>query len=480
MAFLVLFAFSLSLVLYLLFRKKCKETDKKNKDLKDSLAIFDLIVDTRKLGVVIWKEKDLTYINSILLEHFSPLNIDFRDKNAVKYALEHPEEYLNIYDILTTINKVRSTNEEYLNTWCKELGGKYLEIAYFKKIIGEKMYEGLITKDTSSEFKNIESQIINRLTEILLEETSKENADISKLGDRIKNLLTEYGLVDTFGIAFLEPGGYIHFPYMKYIDNDDRSGLRLSPEVKSLSRYVIETGLKVHIRNSNEERHFPTGHELLKIRGELFTIYAAPLVHRNITKGVVLFEKQGADQFSNSTILIFDKIVQIITLSIYFIDLLKELEHDKQKFIELSIKDYLTGAYSRRFLEQFLEKELFKSKRTNSPLSVVFVDINKFKEINDKYGHIYGDTVLKNFVKILKDNVRAMDLIARYGGDEFVIVLPETEVEKANNVLDRIARSLEKENISMSYGVINAIAFDSIEDIYKELDKRMYEMKKQA
>lgn len=70
---------------------------------------------------------------------------------------------------------------------------------------------------------------------------------------------------------------------------------------------------------------------------------------------------------------------------------MEELEDEKKKLLEVSIKDYLTGAYSRLFLEQFLEKELSKCKRTNSKTAVAFLDVNEFKRINDTYGHVYGD-----------------------------------------------------------------------------------------
>lgn len=464
-------------LIYVLYKKRCTQLKETIHELENFVSISGLIISNQKLGVGIWKSGELIYINSTLLEHASTLNIDLRSKDAVEYAFEHPERYLNVYDILSTISKYRFTDEEYINVWRKELSGRYVEITYFKKRINNTIHDGLITRDVTSEFPNVENQVIYKLTDLLLDEASKEKISIYKIGDQIKVLLTEYGLVDTFGVAFLESGGYIYFPYLKYVDNDDRSGLRLGPEVKNLTRYVIDTGLKIHIRNSNEEGNLAKGYSLLKIRGDSFTIYAAPIIQRNIIRGAVLFEKQGVDQFSPATLLLFDKIVNILTLAIYFIDILEELEHDKQKFIELSIKDYLTEAYSRRFLEQFLEKELFKSKRSKSKLSVVFLDIDKFKEINDKYGHVYGDNVLKTLVKAVKNNIRAMDLIARYGGDEFIIVLPSTDTENAKIVVDRIKKELEKEGISISYGLIDASIFDNIEDIYKEVDRKMYEMK---
>ncbi len=217
---------------------------------------------------------------------------------------------------------------------------------------------------------------------------------------------------------------------------------------------------------------------MYKIRGELFTIYAVPIAYRSIVRGAVLFEKQGEDQFSDITLNLFDKVVNMITLAFSFLDVLREVDEERRKLFELSIKDYLTGAYSRRFLEQYLEKELFKSKRMKTPLSVVFIDINDFKKINDIYGHVYGDNVLKMFVKIANETIRSMDLIARYGGDEFVIVLPETGVENAQKVIDRIIDRLKEENINISYGIIDASEYGSIDDVYKKVDEKMYEMKK--
>ncbi|MEN3042855.1 MAG: GGDEF domain-containing protein, partial [Fervidobacterium sp.] len=220
---------------------------------------------------------------------------------------------------------------------------------------------------------------LGELINILSDELSKEEISVYSLGERIKDLLTRYGLADTFGIAFLQPNGYLYYPYMKYID-DDRSGMSLEPEVKNLTRYVIDKRIKLHIRDSLEETDLPNGYTILKLHGGLFTIYCVPIVYRSITRGAVLFEKQGKDQFSDSTIILFDKIVDIINLSLYFIDILKEVEEDRKKLFELSIKDYLTGAYSRRFLEQYLEKEMYKSKRMGTPLSVICY-IDRYRQI---------------------------------------------------------------------------------------------------
>jgi len=481
---IILFVFltlvGILLFLLLVYKKRTNELKKKSEELEEFLSMFGLIIDTQEFGVAIWQSDVLAYINSRILEHAAMVNVDLKNKEELEDLISHPEKCLILYDVLKAIHENRNAEDDYFNSWRKEIGKKYLQITYVKKKIGGKIYQMVLTRDVSLELSSVEKIILNQLIEILSDELSKEEISIYNLGDKIRELLTHYGLVDTLGIAFLQSSGHIYYPYMKYVDNDDRSGMRLGPEVKNLSRYVIDKGIKIHIKNSSEEEQLPDGYTLLKVRGEVFTIYAAPIVYRSVTRGVVLFEKQGIDQFSDSTILLFDKIVDVINLSLYFVDILQEIENDRKKLFELSIKDYLTGAYSRRFLEQFLEKELFKSKRMDTPLSVILMDIDKFKEINDTLGHVYGDNVLKTLVKIVNETIRSMDVIARYGGDEFVIVLPETNTENAQKVVERILKVLEKENIKVSYGIIDASSFDSIEEIYREVDTRMYNMKKKS
>ncbi|MGB9865462.1 GGDEF domain-containing protein, partial [Fervidobacterium gondwanense] len=202
----------------------------------------------------------------------------------------------------------------------------------------------------------------------------------------------------------------------------------------------------------------------------------------NFQRPILIFTeliiREGENQFSDLTLSVFDKMASVVSLSLRFMDIIEELEVEKRKLFEVSIKDYLTGAYSRLFLDQFLEKELSKSKRTQHPTSVIFLDVNDFKRINDVYGHIYGDNVLKMLVETINKTIRSMDIVARYGGDEFVIVLPETDAQNAESVMKRITENLKEHNIFVSYGIINISGYNRIEDIYKDVDEKMYEMKK--
>ncbi len=133
-----------------------------------------------------------------------------------------------------------------------------------------------------------------------------------------------------------------------------------------------------------------------------------------------------------------------------------------QKLSILSITDELTGLYNRRYLNEFLEREFNLAKRHNTKLSLLMMDIDDFKHLNDFYGHQLGDEVLRTVGQIINDNIRATDLGARYGGEEFTIVLPQTGFEGSFEVAKKIKEQLSKfqfkglvENITISVGIAN-------------------------
>lgn len=108
----------------------------------------------------------------------------------------------------------------------------------------------------------------------------------------------------------------------------------------------------------------------------------------------------------------------------------KQLIELSKRFYQLSIIDPLTGLYNRRFFFKVFEKEVEKSLRNNCVLSVAIGDFDNFKNINDEYGHEEGDKVLREVSQIIKDSLRKMDIPARIGGEEFVILLPQTDKKR--------------------------------------------------
>ena len=118
--------------------------------------------------------------------------------------------------------------------------------------------------------------------------------------------------------------------------------------------------------------------------------------------------------------------------------------------LSMALTDSLTGLYNRRYLEAHLEKLLEKNRHDRKSLAVLKVDIDHFKSVNDTYGHNVGDEILKIFAKRLKDGLRPTDLIARLGGEEFTVILPDVTKERAHMVAERLRRNIAEDPITCS------------------------------
>ena len=148
--------------------------------------------------------------------------------------------------------------------------------------------------------------------------------------------------------------------------------------------------------------------------------------------------------------------------------------------------DALTGLYTRRFLDELGARELARARREFTPLTAAFIDADQFKSINDTYGHPAGDAVLRSFGPACKPALRASDLLARYGGEELVLLLPDTTLEQAAPVLERVRQQiaameigpLQGRKVTASIGAAELIPQDvSIADLLARADEALYRAK---
>jgi diguanylate cyclase (GGDEF)-like protein len=130
--------------------------------------------------------------------------------------------------------------------------------------------------------------------------------------------------------------------------------------------------------------------------------------------------------------------------------------HSETKY--LSVTDELTGLYNRRYFRQILEVEFARAKRCSSALSLGMLDIDHFKNINDTYGHQFGDKVLSDISGIIRKSLRKTDIVARYGGEEIIIVLPETTLSSAHIPLEKLRKMIEEHDFTHEGTTIHVTA----------------------
>ena len=165
-----------------------------------------------------------------------------------------------------------------------------------------------------------------------------------------------------------------------------------------------------------------------------------------------------------------------------------ERKEHEQQLTYMARHDSLTGAFNRHAMNEILEREEQRARRYRHPIGLLMIDVDQFKEINDRFGHQIGDEVLAEIGKLLQHEARSTDYVIRYGGDEFLVVLPETN-GKAEALRARIQRAVNRRNVSneliefpvtLSIGTAHWSVGDtsSIEDILRLADERMYQAKR--
>jgi len=166
-----------------------------------------------------------------------------------------------------------------------------------------------------------------------------------------------------------------------------------------------------------------------------------------------------------------------------------ELEAELERVSAALREDALTGALNRRGLDEAVERETSRAERYRSELCLAVIDLDNFKKLNDRLGHQAGDEALRHLVSVVKPLLRPSDTLGRYGGEEFVVVLPETPLADAKVVVERLQRELtrrfflnnnEKVLITFSAGVAQMAPGESGDLLTRRADEAMYEAKRQG
>jgi diguanylate cyclase (GGDEF)-like protein len=207
---------------------------------------------------------------------------------------------------------------------------------------------------------------------------------------------------------------------------------------------------------------------------------AAPLITADKILGALSLESSKRSAFDGSDLHLLKSFAATATLAIQNAQLHAEVQ-------KLAITDSLTGLYNRRGFDSFGNREVERLHRFGRPLSALMVDVDDFKDVNDHYGHHVGDQVIREVGKRISRNLREVDIIGRFGGDEFCILLPEADLVTARGVAERLRSEIEEQPIeidgvpifiTISVGVARALPnAENLDNILGKADKALYTAK---
>lgn len=164
--------------------------------------------------------------------------------------------------------------------------------------------------------------------------------------------------------------------------------------------------------------------------------------------------------------------------------LFREMHESISILYDLAIHDEKTGLYNNKFFQAQLDMEFEKAQRGKQTLSLMILDIDYFKKVNDAYGHIKGDEILIRLARVVQNRIRGSDIAARFGGEEFILLLPETTIIKAKKLAARLKKAvhtdplLKKYKITVSAGVTQFRKKDTKRSFKIRADKALYQAKK--
>lgn len=205
---------------------------------------------------------------------------------------------------------------------------------------------------------------------------------------------------------------------------------------------------------------------------------------RPIQQDFLVKLKNGAQESGEAkTFLIHVNSIPYNTENLITLSDVTEIEKEKQHYRELSIRDPLTGAFNRKKFSEEIIREVDRAQRYNRPLSLIMFDIDFFKNVNDTYGHQVGDTVLIQITEIISARIRKTDLLARYGGEEFIIIAPETPLDQAMEIAEKLRMTVEEYDfkeagkITCSFGTSNLEQDEVVHDLIRRADQALYQAK---
>jgi diguanylate cyclase (GGDEF)-like protein len=268
-------------------------------------------------------------------------------------------------------------------------------------------------------------EILHKIDEAILESATIDDLTYTAL--HVVNQLVKY---DHAGIIELQENQYANVyegifqngRFSENIINDQTCSNLMLETIQQNETAFLSDPIEIQLLLKNL---------LLSENDTVNTCMVVPLVAKQEHLGLFVVGFSSSESLSFELNEIIKEVSKMLSIGMYQIRLYEKVEM-------MATIDELTGIYNRRQLIQLGEHSLAQAIRSESPFSIILFDIDHFKEVNDTYGHTTGDKMLQKIVKCCKQNVRQMDIFGRYGGDEFVVILPDTTMEQAELVAKRL------------------------------------------
>lgn len=327
-------------------------------------------------------------------------------------------------------------------------------------------------------FKAVEHAQRRANTSESLRKASVAVTEMLELDEAVNEILDQLNQVvpyDSASVQILEGNELQIIGGRGWDETEKVIGIRFPIPGKNPNSVVIETGKPYHLPETWKvyENFNSPPHD--HIRSWL----GVPLIAQERTIGLLAIDSSEANHFTEENINLATKFASQVAVVLENARLFKETQTQ-------AITDALTGVYNRRGLHQLGDFELRRARRINRSFCAMIFDIDHFKRINDHYGHKIGDQVLQKLAERCQKTSRTVDLISRHGGEEFVILLPETNLESASRVAERLRQSIMNESfptdagalrVTISVGVAEARETDTLHTLIERADVAMYKAK---
>lgn len=424
---------------------------------KEELESF---FDRLDIGILIHNLGKPFYANETMLGILGAKSFDeIRDKNLMDLiSAEYVETCRSrIQGVLRTGKAMRCVER------IMDLNGnkKWVEISanavLFKGVLSILEIAMDVTARVENESRLSKMYKLELIKEIV-DDILKGSESLEKIGEKIYDYCKKSGIAN-----------YMYFASVKedkivlrygYLGNRILKNKSVSRNEKTLLCYIADTKNEMYLPNVFDFE--VNGYKTKSIAGvstyEQLSYFAIPIKRKEDVVAIVAFLKKGYDSFSKEDLTLFKITSNQITVALKLKEVTSELQEEKERYRTLATYDTLTNVYTRHFFNEWIEKYYEIVRRKSKFCSLVMIDVDNFKYINDSYGHLTGDKVLSSVASVLKNDVRQMDLVVRYGGDEFLLIFPETPERVVKNIMQRIEESLGSLEstlgfkVSISYG----------------------------